>query len=211
MKTSIYITMLVSMLLFSNQARSQSEEMQQLILNIEKLAQFRKILKNMKDGYEMLAKGYNTVKDLTEGNFNLHDAFLDGLLQVSPAVRNYHKVGKTIDYQIVLVREYRSSLERFRRNGQFTAQELAYVDQVYENLLEQSVRNLEELTDVLTAGKMRMSDDERLENIDRIYLDMQNKVLFLRSFNNQTSLLSLQRAKEANDTESIRRLYNVTP
>lgn len=188
-------------------ARAQSEEMQQLILHIQKLAQFRKILKDMKKGYDILTKGYNTVKDLTEGNFNLHNAFLDALLQVSPAVRNYRRVGETIDYQVELVQEYRNALERFQGSGQFNPDELAYIEDVYDNLLAQSLRNLEELTDVLTAGKMRMSDDERLQAIDRIYLDMQDKVLFLRSFNGKTGILALQRAKEARDIESVRKAY----
>ena len=187
---------------------SQAQEMKQLMLNIEKLAQFRQILKDMKKGYEILNGGYNTIKDLSEGNFNLHKTFLDALFQISPAVRNYKRVGGIIDYQISLVREYNSALERFMDSGSFNDQELAYIDKVYDNLLKQSLRNLDELTSVLTANELRMSDDERLETIDRIYIDMQDKVLFLRSFNNSTTVLSVQRSKEQNDVNSMRSIYH---
>ena len=62
---------------FSGQVVAQSTEIQQLLLNVEKLAQLKKILSNMKKGYEIVSNGYNTIKDISKGNFNLHEAFLD--------------------------------------------------------------------------------------------------------------------------------------
>src|SRR5690348_15802827 len=88
---------------------AQADEIKQLLLNIEKLAQFKQILSDMKKGYQILEGGYNTIKDISEGNFNLHKAFLDGLMEVSPTVRNYRRVAGIINYQVVLVKEYRNA------------------------------------------------------------------------------------------------------
>ena len=190
-------------------ASAQATEVTQLLLNIEKLRQFREILKQMKQGYEILTGGYNTVINIAQGNFKIHKAFLDGLLAVSPTVRNYKKVADIIDYQIMLVKEYRAAFSRFRQDGNFSDEELAYITRIYDSLLKQSLRNLDELTGVITAGKMRMSDDERLKAIDRIFEDMENKLIFLRDFNNNTSVLSVQRAKEKADVKSIQDIYDV--
>ena len=211
MKKIIFTLLLCLGLFLPAGASAQMQELQQLALNIEKLAQFRSILKQMKQGYEILSKGYNTVKDLSEGNFSLHQTFLDALLQVSPAVRNYKRVGDIINYQITLVQEYQRAKQRFTASGMFTDSELTYLSNVYDNLLQQSLRNIEELTEVLTANKLRMSDDERLAAIDRIYAEMQDKVLFLRSYNNEATMLSLQRAKETKDIDAIRVLSNINP
>lgn len=207
MKKMILIGFAILAMLLPVKASAQAQELQQLALNIEKLAQFRQILKDMKKGYEILTKGYNSVKDLTEGNFSLHKTFLDALMQVSPTVRNYRRVGDIINYQVILVREYRAAFDRFRNSGNFNTGEIAYLERVYDNLFNQSLRNLDELTAVITAGKLRMSDDERLEAIDRIYADMQDKLLFLRSFNNNTSVLVVQRTKELNDVDAMRSIY----
>lgn len=196
-------------LLFPFRVNAQVQEMQQLILNIEKLAQFRQILKDMKKGYEILSGGYNTVKDLSKGNFSLHETFLDALMQVSPTVRKYRRIGDIVNYQMLLVKEYKSAFNRFRDSKNFNPEEIAYLERVYNNLFKQSLRNLDELTSVITANKMRMSDDERLACIDKIYADMQDKLLFLRNFNNNTAVLALQRAKEGNDTQSMRTIYKV--
>src|SRR5579863_2568221 len=74
--------------------RAQSFEIQQLVLDIEKLTQLKDILKDLKEGYQVLDKGYSAIRDIAQGNFNLHKAFLDALLTVSPTVKNYARVAE---------------------------------------------------------------------------------------------------------------------
>lgn len=209
MKKLLIIGTVFILVLIPSKVTAQKQEIQQLILNIEKLAQFKQILKDMKKGYEILSSGYNTVKDLSEGNFSLHETFLDALMQVSPTVRNYKRIGDIVNYQVLLVKEYKSAFNRFRGSKNFNPEEIAYLERVYDNLFKESLRNLDELTSVITANKMRMSDDDRLASIDKIYVDMQDKLLFLRNFNNNTAVLGLQRAKERNDTQAMRNIYKL--
>jgi len=199
MKKILLFMAFICLFLTPDKSLAQSAEIQQLILNIEKLSQFKKILSDMKKGYELLSGGYKTVKDMTEGNFSLHKTFLDALMQVSPAVRNYKKVGEIVEYQISIVKESRNGMNRFIKSGNFSGQEINYFEKVYGNLLNQSLRNLDELTMIITADKLRMSDDERLKAVDDIYEQMQDKLLFLRNFNTTSNVLALQRAKEKND------------
>ncbi|WP_163397484.1 TerB family tellurite resistance protein [Flavobacterium fluviatile] len=199
MKKILILTILITLLMIPVKSMGQSAEIQQLILNIEKLSQFKKILSDMKKGYELLSGGYKTVKDMTEGNFSLHKTFLDALMQVSPAVRNYKRVAEIVEYQISIVKESRNGMNRFIKSGNFSGQEINYFEKVYGNLLNQSLRNLDELTMVITADKLRMSDDERLKAVDDIYEQMQDKLLFLRNFNTTSNVLALQRSKEKND------------
>jgi hypothetical protein len=190
-------------------AVAQSAEVQQLILNYQKLAQLKKILRNMYSGYEILSKGYATVKGLSEGNFKVHDVFLNSLLQVSPAVRNYKRIADIIEDQAALVSAYKAALQRFRDDPCFNEEELNYFKRVYERLFEGSIQNIEALTLVITAGKLRMSDDERIREIDRIYLDGSDKLSFLRHFNNDIAVLSLQRARESQDVDAMQYLYHI--
>ena len=185
---------------------AQSTEIQQLLLNVEKLAQLKKILSNMKKGYEIVSNGYNAIKDISKGNFNLHDAFLDGLMQVSPTVRKYKKIGEIIIFQTQLVKEYKSAFRRFEASNLFNANEIKYMGNVYTNLFNKSLQNLDELTMVITAGKLRMSDDERLNVIDRIYIDMGDKLIFLRTFNKDNNVLAIQRGREMVDNRVSKKL-----
>lgn len=160
----------------------------------------------MKKGYEIVSKGYTTIKDISKGNFNLHDAFLNALLQVSPTVKKYKRVTDIIICQSQLLKEYKSAFNRFKASNLFSIQEIKYMEGVYSNLSNKSLQNLNELTIVITAGKLRMSDDERIAAIDRIYNDISDKLLFLRSFNNEGNVLAVQRGREMVDTKMSQKL-----
>jgi len=194
----------MSALSFSSNA--QSNEVQQLLLNWEKLTQFKKILQNMYDGYKILHAGYTSVKDISQGNFSLHKTFLDGLMQVSPAVRKYKRIADIISYQFQIVKEYKAAFNRFKNDKQFSIQEINYLEGVYKNLFEASLQSLDELAMVITAGKLRMSDDERLEAIDKIYASIENQYSFLRDFNGNTALLSMQRMSEQVEIKMSKRI-----
>jgi hypothetical protein len=188
---------------------AQSEEVQQLLLNVEKLAQLKQILSDLKKGYTIVSTGYNTIKNISQGNFSLHKTFLNGLLEVSPTVKKYRKVEEIINFQISIVREYKSAYNRFSGDGNFSVKELGYLSNVYANLFNQSVKNLDALTTVVTANRLRMSDDERLKAIDDIFDDMQDKLVFLRHFNNNTKILAIQRARERKDAKSLKNIYGI--
>lgn len=207
MKKTILFTLLL--LLQVQVSSAQSSDIQQLLLNVEKLSQFRQILNDMKKGYQILDKGYGTIKDISQGNFSLHKTFLDGLLNISPTVRNYRKIGEIVSCQSRLVGEYRDAYDRFRTGRNFNPGELGYIAGVYDRLLKESLRNLDELLLVVTAGKMRMSDDERLKEIDRVHAQMQEKLQFLRHFNNQADVLAIQRMKERNDAHRMMGIYGI--
>jgi hypothetical protein len=117
----------------------------------------------MYDGYKVLHKGYTAVKDISEGNFTLHQSFLNGLLEVSPVVKKYSRVADIISYQLRIVKEYKAAFSQFRADKQFTPEEIEYLGRVYKNLFEQSIKSLDELALVITSGQLRMSDDERLQ------------------------------------------------
>jgi len=188
---------------------AQEFEIQQLLLNVEKLAQLKSILQKMYDGYEVISKGYQTIKNISEGNFNIHDVFLESLLAVRPAVQKYKRVADIVQYQIQIVKEYQASYSYFKNDKNFTPSEIDYISRVYANLFNQSVNNLDDLLMVVTAGKLRMSDDERIKAIDGIYDSIVEQLGFLRSFNSNAYVLSLQRTKEKKEVDLSRILYGI--
>lgn len=203
-----FILILATLLTTNIRVRAQSEEAQQLLLNWEKLKQLEAILDNLYIGYRILDKGYTTIKDLTQGNLKLHEVFLNGLMAVNPNIRTYKRVPLIINYQQLLVSEYKRAYNRFKSDPNLTFDEIEYLASVYKFLFDASLRNLDELIMITTASKLRMSDDERLLAIDRLFYDMENKVAFLRYFNNTTQLVAIQRARAINDVKTLHKLYS---
>lgn len=204
---TLLLFLLATPVLLPLRTQAQTAEVQQLLLNVEKLSQLKSILSDMKKGYDILHKGYGTVRAISQGSFHLHETFLDGLLAVNPQLQQYHRVADILHAQQQLVREYQQAYRLFREEGGFSPEELTYLAAVYARLLEESTRHLDQLALVLTAGTLRMGDAERLAAIDRLHADAQDKLLFLRQFNRQTSLMALQRAQERRGLDALQQLY----
>jgi DNA repair ATPase RecN len=197
--------------LWVQRAQAQAQELEELALDIQKLSSLKAILQEMYDGYKILTTGYNTIVDISKGNFSLHKLFLDGLLSVSPTVKKYARIVDIINGQLTLVKEYKTAMAHFRGLQLFSNTDLNYLQSVYDNLISRSLQNLDELTTILTDNKLRASDAERLNAIDRIYQDMEDKVEFMRHFNNNTGLLATQRAQALQENQTIQRLYGIQP
>ncbi|MEI6949630.1 TerB family tellurite resistance protein [Paraflavisolibacter sp. H34] len=203
----VNIMLLIFFLVPGVQVCGQSYEAQQLLLNVEKLAQLKEALNGLKEGYSIIFSGYTAIKDISEGNFRLHKAFLDSLLKVSPAVRKYKRVAEVLGHQRLLLVEYKEALKKFRQSGNFTGEEFEYFESVYRKVFNESVNSLDALSLVLTNGALRMSDSERLQAVDSIFKKVQEALHFLRHFNNRALILSLQRDKEKADITSLLSLY----
>lgn len=102
-----------------NTAQAQDQEVEQLILDVQKLSQFKQILSDMKTAYVVIMKGYKTVRDLSQGDFNLHKVFLDGLMAVSPAVKNYNKAADIVSMLLEIPKEYKSAYNHFKSGNLF--------------------------------------------------------------------------------------------
>lgn len=209
MKRKLLSILLLVFFLPGIQLKAQEQEVQQLLLNVEKLAQLKEILQTLKKGYEVVMKGYNGIKQLSEGNFQLHQLFLDGLLEVSPTVKKYRRVAEIVDMQLRLVREYKAGFKRLQSSGQFSVKELGYVKKVHDNLLKSSMRNLDGLVMVITRSELRMSDDERLRLIDQLHTDICGQLSFIRHFNESSTQLAHHRAREQRELDYSKQLQGV--
>jgi hypothetical protein len=211
MPSLISVSLTLTLLLTASSARTQTlaDDIQQLALDYQKLKAEKAILSDMYTAYNVISKGYDQIKSIAQGNFTLHQSFLNALLAVSPAVRNYYKVANIISNEAELVREYQSARHYFLSTGKFTLNELTYFNDMYANLLSRSIQNLDELTMIMTADQLRMSDADRLTAIDRIDDSMTAQLAALRAYNNANAIQAGQRGLISTDIQSLQNLYGI--
>ena len=209
MKKLLILTLLT--LAVPARSHAQTQEVTQLILNLEKLRQLRKTLQELKKGYDILFEGYTKIRDISRGNFKLHQAFLDGLLQVSPAVKNYGRIKDIVQMQLAIAAECRAAPGRLAASGSLSAKELDYLAKVYGELSVGSLKNLDALLDVVSAKKLRASDDERLSMIDAIHKEVSERLVFLRHLSSNNSVLAAQRKDEKASLQTTENIYDILP
>ncbi len=160
-------------------------------------------------GYSIAEKGLNTIRDIKNGDFNLHNDFFNSLTSVNPKVKKYAKVAAIIASQISIAKQTRNTLRQCTNVQQLTASELNYLHQVFNNLIDDCAKNLDELYAVITDGQMLMKDDERIKRIDKLYDDMQDKKVFVQSFSQSAKGLLVQRMNDQYDIQIEKKLYGL--
>jgi hypothetical protein len=55
---------------------------------------------------------------------------LDGLLEVSPAVKKYKRIADIISYQLRIVKGYKTAFDQFKLSKYFTTAEIEYLGKV---------------------------------------------------------------------------------
>lgn len=163
---------------------------------LQQIAALQVFIGYAKKGYTIASKGINTVSNIKKGDFNLHRDFFSSLKNVNPKISSYVKVADIIAFQLRIIKQTKQTLQGIRETKQFTTEELDYCKQVFDNLLDECMKTVDELLLVITSGKLEMKDDERLKRIDNIYSDMQDKYSFCSSFSDEMGLLSMQRLGE---------------
>jgi hypothetical protein len=207
-KLVVLVLLFVAAATLPCRAQSTGDWIKMLMLDVQKLGELKGILQDMKKGYDILDKGYTEISDLGRGRYNLHKAFLDALLAVSPSVRNYHRIGAVLDDAYDLVMEVRQAKQEAFTGGLFTMQELGYFDGMYSVLYKRSLQSLDELTMVITDGELRMSDAQRLRSIDRVYADITRQLKAVRQLRSEVSLQMAQRQHEKNELNLLRTMYD---
>lgn len=163
---------------------------------LQQIAALQVYLGYAKKGYTIVTGGINIIYNIKNGDFNLHRDFFGRFKNVNPAIRRYAKVADIIAYRVKIIKQTKLSLQQIRETKQFTEAELDYCKQVFDNLLDECMKTVEELILVTTSGNLEMKDDERLKRIDGLYADVQDKYSFVCSFSEDMGLLAVQRFGE---------------
>ena len=151
----------------------------------------------------------NTIQNIKKGDFNLHRDFFGSLEIVNPKIKTYTRVADIIAYQVRIVKNISTTIKNLKESGQFNTNELDYSKAVFENLLDECVKNVDELYLVITSGALQMTDDERIKRIDQLYTDMQDKYSFCQSFSEERSVLAMQRLGEQLEIKFSKQLNGV--
>lgn len=187
---------------------AQAQELEQLRLDLEKLAQFKIMLSEMKSGYQTLLNGYNSVRDAGKSNFSLHQNYLDGLLLVSPSVKNNPAVARVYQNQTQLISNYKNLLARLNASHVFTPAELSEVLTACSSISNAVSGDAELLLSVLTPGKFRMSDGERSDVIAQLDKSVLRQLAKLKVVSEDYNKIMMLRLQNTRDMNALKRLSN---
>jgi hypothetical protein len=173
---------------------------------IQQIAANKFYIDYIQKGYRIAQSGLQTISDIKHGDFNLHNDFSNALVTVNPKIKNLAKVAGIITFQVQIIKDSKSTIQKIIASNQFNSSEIFYVQNVCNHLLDECTKSINELIMVITSGEIEMTDDERIKRMDNIYCDMQDKLSFCKAFSSDAIMLAAQRLNEQTDIEAMKKL-----
>lgn len=208
-----FLAIILSALLLTNTATSQTfdewfnQKKTQTKYLIEQIVAYQVYLDYLKKGYTIAHNGLTAIENIKNGNFNLDRDFFRSLKNVKPAISNSVKVIDIIAFQYSIIRDMKSVYQFCQNNKHFTPEEVRYVARIHTSMLLLCDASISELHTIIQSDKAQMTDDERLQRIDKIHFDMQDKQAFVKAFGNDTQQLAREREKEGIEINLLRANY----
>jgi len=139
----------------------------------------------------------------------LYANYYNELWQVKNLIGTYQKVKDIIQKQTQLVNAYKQADALFKQDSHFNINEMDYMERVYSGIIDESVKNLEQVYLVINSFSTQMSDAQRLAIVNAASNRIDENYNDLKQFNNQNVKLSLQRSKDMNDMNTVKQLYGI--
>lgn len=173
---------------------------------LEQIAALQTYIGYAEKGYAVVSSGLKTIKNIKQGDFNIHNTFFNSLSAINPAIKKYAKIAAIIAVQISITQQIKNTMKSCKKSNMLLPSEGNYLDRVFNNLLEGCAKNLDELIALVTDDESKMKDDERIKRVDLLYEDMIDMQIFATSFSHSAKGLSTQRMNDLNDNSISKKL-----
>jgi hypothetical protein len=150
------------------------------------------------------------IADWTQKQKDLYSNYYNELWEIKTTIAYYKRFKDLTEKQVAIVDEYKWAWNLLRQDKHFKPEELEYMEKVYSGILEESLKNLDQLLLIVNSFKTQMTDAKRLEIINSAANKMDELYSDLKQFNTQNSRLSIQRARSMEETVKLKEIYGIS-
>jgi hypothetical protein len=149
------------------------------------------------------------IADWTQRQKDLYSGYYNELWQIKSAIAYYKRIRDLTVKQVAIVDEYKWAWGLFSKDKHFAPEELEYMEKVYSGILQESVKNVDQILLVVNSFKTQMTDAERLELIAKAADAMDENYSALKKFNSINIGTSIQRAKSLDEAATLKEIYGI--
>ncbi len=149
------------------------------------------------------------IAEWTEKHRKLFKEYYDELWKVKNALATYQRIRQIMDKQVRIVTEFNRAWTLIRKDDHFTENEIDYMYRVYKGILDDSIRNLDQLLLVINSFTTQMTDAQRLTIISQAGERIEQNLVDLLEFNMNAYQLSLIRARTQYEIDKVKKLYGL--
>ncbi|MGN6401358.1 MAG: hypothetical protein ACTHMD_12940 [Flavisolibacter sp.] len=156
-------------------------------------------------GYEIAGDGLAAIFYNKDGDYRQHSDYFISLRSVKRGIKNYSKLPAIDNMKGQIEKQARQLLSVTTEF--LTAGEKNYINRVCTGLVEKSKELATETAMIRSDDRLPMKDDERIQRVDKAYLEMQDLYRFSVSVTNGVRSLVVSRRGQAELLNRLSSLY----
>ncbi|MET3876477.1 hypothetical protein [Chitinophaga sp. OAE865] len=169
----------------------------------QQIAALRVYTDYLKKGYAVVKDGTGLIKDIKNGEFDLHKSYFGSLKSVSSAIRKHPKAS-AIYKMLSEIEQRRGSI--YSLCPSLPPAQATELKALLGSIASQSSIELDELLMVLEDGYVEMTDDQRIKRIDDIYTRVQKTWAWQRELHRRTAALVSYLQQSLHDLDQQRKM-----
>lgn len=204
-----FITGVLLFLLLLN-TQAQTDAIQQLKLNLEKLAQLKLMLDNLGKGYAVLEKGYQQLQQQSRETYTLHKDYLDALWKPASAIRQEPALAQLERNEDEIGSLCTTVAKQMQEPQLFSPQEKQYLLRIVANIRAKAAADRGETSAYTEDGRLQMTDAARIQGIRQVAGRISRHLQAIRSLQADVQRSASLRRQILRDQLAIRNAYGIT-
>src|SRR6185312_9537544 len=125
---------------------------------VEQIAALDVYRQSLEKGYDITSTGLKFIHRIKKGDFDLHELYFSSLKKVNPQVKSYAKIAAIILLQTAILDACDKQKKKMKQSHQFSVGEINYSLKVFESVLDECGKIIDQLMLVLKDGSFEMKD-----------------------------------------------------
>lgn len=164
----------------------------------------------LEKGYKIVNGGWNAVKEIKNGEWNLHGIYYGSLATVNPKIAGYDNVHAILSRSEKTMQIGKATLLEANQAGILTPAEKTALRNTMDNLCRDVLSSLNRLELILTNNKLKMTDDERLKAIDELDESAIKNLRAAKGISRQIAVIVSSRKKAKEETIRLKQWYGLS-
>ncbi|MDT3402321.1 hypothetical protein [Mucilaginibacter terrae] len=158
-------------------------------------------------GYQIDDNGLKEAYAHKDDEFAAHTAYYQSLEEINQSTGADGKKKQLLKLQAQVNQVFSSEVSWQENHRELRRDELVYLKKVADGMREKCATDITEMQGLTSRGKLRMTDAERLERLDKLVSAMKDKYAFALSFTGKCRKLATARAGQRKDQDNLKKLY----
>ncbi|MET6999423.1 hypothetical protein [Chitinophaga defluvii] len=176
---------------------------------LKQIAELRIYLSYLQKGYQIVESGINTVRDIKNGEFSLHDLYYASLKRVNPEIRKLPQAASVVENTQYIFRATDDLIKVVETTALLNESQSTLINIACPAIRKDAAQVADALLAVLTDRSLQLTDDERIARVQQIYEYSLQQTVLVKDLCSNVYALTWATEMDNREAQTIRNFYGL--